>query len=276
MAFNGSGTFARLYSWASDKAAAVKIRADRMDEEMDGFATGLSNAICRDGQSTVTANIPFNNKRITGLGDASADTDALNRQSADARYVRNPDALTAATSIEDTDKFGGYDTGGSVNKSFAWSLIKSELAAEGIVLGAGTKALFYQASAPTGWTIDTTAALNNAALRVVTSGAGTTGGTTGFTTVFTSRTISQANLPNVTLTTTITDPGHVHPIGSYTNEADTAGGGVSGLGTSTFSSTYCQTAFTGITASTSLGGSGTAMDFAVKYVNCSICTKDAF
>ncbi len=87
MAFNGSGLFVRLYNWVSDRNANIKIRADRMDAEMDGIATGLSNCITRDGQSTVTADIPFNNKRLTGVADATDDTDALNRQTADARYV---------------------------------------------------------------------------------------------------------------------------------------------------------------------------------------------
>jgi hypothetical protein len=57
-----------------------------MDAEMDGFATGLSTCITKDGQTTVTADIPFNNKRLTGVADATADTDALNRQAGDARY----------------------------------------------------------------------------------------------------------------------------------------------------------------------------------------------
>jgi len=87
MPFNGSGTFSRLYNWVTDKANAVKITASRMDDEFDGVATGLSNCLTRDGQSPPSQNIPFNNKRITGLADATADTDALNRQSADARYV---------------------------------------------------------------------------------------------------------------------------------------------------------------------------------------------
>jgi hypothetical protein len=87
MAFNGSGAFVRLYNWVADRNAAIKIRADRMDAEMDGFATGLSNTITRDGQSTVSANIPFNNKRITGLADATAANDAMNRQSSDARFT---------------------------------------------------------------------------------------------------------------------------------------------------------------------------------------------
>lgn len=46
----------------------------------------------------------------------------------------------------------------------------------------GTKMSFYQVSAPTGWTKDTTAALNDAVLRIVTGSGGTTGGSTAFST----------------------------------------------------------------------------------------------
>ena len=59
MPFNGSGTFVRLFSWAADLATGIKIRSDRMDGEMDGFATGLSTCITKDGQTTTTARIPF-------------------------------------------------------------------------------------------------------------------------------------------------------------------------------------------------------------------------
>lgn len=85
MAFNGSGTYALLYNFVTE-AASAPIEISKLKAEFDGIATGLSTCIARDGQSTVSANIPFNNKRITGLADASADTDALNRQSADSRY----------------------------------------------------------------------------------------------------------------------------------------------------------------------------------------------
>lgn len=89
MPYNGSGTFTRLYNWVTDRDASIKITASRMDAEMDGMATGLSNAITKDGQTTITQNIPFNNKKITGLADAAADTDALNRRTADARYLQS-------------------------------------------------------------------------------------------------------------------------------------------------------------------------------------------
>jgi len=87
MPFNGSGVFSRVYNWVTDRDNAIKVRADRMDAEFDGIATGLSNCITRDGQTTISANIPFNDKRITGLGDATADTDALNRRTGDGRYL---------------------------------------------------------------------------------------------------------------------------------------------------------------------------------------------
>ena len=53
MAYNGSGLFERVHNWATDKANNITIRADRMDTEMDGFAT------CRELSSDAsTKDIP--------------------------------------------------------------------------------------------------------------------------------------------------------------------------------------------------------------------------
>lgn len=76
MGFNGSGTFVRLYNWQTDAANSVNITASRMDGEDDGFASGLSNCITRDGQSPALANIPMGGFKITGLANGSAATDA--------------------------------------------------------------------------------------------------------------------------------------------------------------------------------------------------------
>jgi hypothetical protein len=78
MAFNGTGTFVRLYNWVTDKNNSIPITASRMDAETDGIATGLSNCITKDGQTTISANIPFNSKKITGLAVGSARTDSIN------------------------------------------------------------------------------------------------------------------------------------------------------------------------------------------------------
>ena len=60
----------------------------------------------------------------------------------------------------------------------------------------GTKQVFYQASAPSGWTQDTASALGNAAMRVVTGTGGGTGGSDTFQTTFgSSRTTESKSLP---------------------------------------------------------------------------------
>lgn len=105
MAFNGSGTFVRLYNWVNDAAANIKIRADRMDAEMDGFATGLSTAITKNGQTTITANLPMSTYRHTGVGAAVNRTDYARTgevQDGSINWVDGggtADAITAAYSI---------------------------------------------------------------------------------------------------------------------------------------------------------------------------------
>jgi microcystin-dependent protein len=101
----------------------------------------------------------------------------------------------------------------------------------------GSVILFYQSTAPTGWTQVTTQ--NNKALRVVSGTGGGTGGSTNFTSVFTSRTpsgsvsggnvsisisgttnnhsLTRAQLPNhrhgMNHSHYINDPGHRHQWG---------------------------------------------------------------
>jgi hypothetical protein len=71
----------------------------------------------------------------------------------------------------------------------------------------GTKMSFYQASAPTGWTKDTTADLNDAILRIVTGSGGATGGSTAFSTwaavtSTSSYTLATADIPSHSHTAT--------------------------------------------------------------------------
>lgn len=75
--FNGSGTFVRSYNWQNDASNSVPITASRMDTEDNGFASGLSNCITRDGQSPALANIPMGGYKITGLGAGSSGSDSV-------------------------------------------------------------------------------------------------------------------------------------------------------------------------------------------------------
>lgn len=87
MPFNGSGTFTRLRNWVNDAAAGIRIRADYHDSEDDNFANGLSQCITKDGQTTITANLPMSTYRHTGVGAATARTDY-------ARYDQVQDGKT--------------------------------------------------------------------------------------------------------------------------------------------------------------------------------------
>lgn len=103
-----------------------------------------------------------------------------------------------------------YGTAGQVLTSNGASAAPSWQTAAGFA--SGTRMIFAQTSAPTGWTKDTVN-YNNHALRVVT-GAASTGGTVDFTTAFASQT------PTGSVSTTVDNT-------TATNQNTTAGGSVS-------------------------------------------------
>lgn len=115
MAYNGSGVYNLVMDWVADAAAGIKIRADRHMTQDTDFKNALSNVVCRDGQSTITADIPWNAKRITNLGDPVNAGDALNKQWAQANLVSGayvadtpPAAAQAGNLWWDSDQGGLY------------------------------------------------------------------------------------------------------------------------------------------------------------------------
>ena len=75
MARNGSGSYTNPYP---NFVAGTVISSDQVDSNNSDIATALTQSIAVDGQSTVTGNIPFNNKKITGLAVGAAATDSAN------------------------------------------------------------------------------------------------------------------------------------------------------------------------------------------------------
>jgi hypothetical protein len=94
------------------------------------------------------------------------------------------------------------------------------------IIPSGTTMIFYQATAPTGWTKSTTN--NNKALRVVSGSGGVTGGTTAFSTVFSSRTpsgtVSMSGDTGSHTLTTSQIPSHSHFTFNNVNSAATSSG----------------------------------------------------
>jgi hypothetical protein len=106
------------------------------------------------------------------------------------------DKLGATTFVGDATAGGGniiLRTNGAVT---ATTFVGSGSNLTGVEpFPSGTKQVFYQASAPTGWTQDTATALGNAAMRVVVGTGGGTGGSDTFQTTFgSSRTTESKSL----------------------------------------------------------------------------------
>lgn len=76
MARNGSGAYSLPATSVSPAVASTLIESTAFNTVAADLATALTESIARDGQTTITANIPMAGYRITGLGTPSARTDA--------------------------------------------------------------------------------------------------------------------------------------------------------------------------------------------------------
>ena len=76
MPYNGSGSFA-VYTPGTPYVTGTVISSTVANNVNSDFATGLSTAITKDGQTTITANIPMSNFKLTGLPAGSATGDSL-------------------------------------------------------------------------------------------------------------------------------------------------------------------------------------------------------
>jgi hypothetical protein len=318
-----------IYSWS--QTAATNNTADAAINFSEGQAPSTLNDSCRGVMSVLSrwrddlSGVQPSNVVQTSGGAANAQTLTTNLSIAaltngwtvafkagfsnTSSCTMHVDSLGAKSiyRLSGTALLGGEIKAGAVytityhQPVDAWML---HSAANGDAFASGTAIVFYQASAPTGWTA---VAQNNKALRVVSSGGtgGTAGGTTAFTSVFTSRTVAQANLPNVNFTVSGTAATHTHGLSTVSTSSDgahthtyssgasvqrnstlatlnatadfSAGAystGSSGAHTHTLSGNTDASGTLALTATAASGGSGTALDFAVQYVDVIIATKD--
>lgn len=81
MSWNGSGTF-QINSAGQPVVAGTVISDSVFNALTADLASGLSNCITKDGQQTVTANIPMAGFKFTGLGRGTASTDSARMDNA--------------------------------------------------------------------------------------------------------------------------------------------------------------------------------------------------
>ena len=113
MAFNGSGTFT-IDTAGNPVESDTDISPTVHNNTMDEIAAGLTNCITKDGQTTITQNIPFNNKRITGLQAGASATDAANLQNVMAntgKYVGTVGGTVDAITLTPSPALTNYTTG---------------------------------------------------------------------------------------------------------------------------------------------------------------------
>ena len=81
MARNGSGTYSNPYP---NFVSGTVISSAETDANNSDIATALTQSIAVDGQAVVTANLPMNAKKFTGLAVGAAATDSLSLGQAQA------------------------------------------------------------------------------------------------------------------------------------------------------------------------------------------------
>ena len=228
---------------------------------------------------------------IVGGGSGSSSS-GITQDEADLRYNRYANALAAAASVADGDKFTGFDSSEAGNAGFDWAVLKSSLLsqwqASGAIFPAATRLAFQSATPPVGWVKETNAAYHNATVCFTTGPTAATSGTQPFTSVFTPKT------PTGTIgSTTLAEsqmPSHSHNVIADTDSTFSA----SGIGAGSYVAKMVTTAGAeyryviqasatpptlGIASYTGGGGShthtftGNAIDMSVKYVEFCIGSK---
>ena len=276
---NGSGTM----SVANSFSPATTISSSAVNANFSDIATEVTNSLPRDGQASMTGQLK------AATGSAASPGISFGSDTDSGLYRKSANTIGIAVGGVEVATITSASGGGVVD-----------------AFPSGTTMLFVQTAAPTGWTKSTSH--DDKALRVV-SGTASSGGTTAFSSVLTSRTILEANLPAHTHTgsgttannnvghthtwsgTTSTDPGHTHSDStvSFANGTNAGGGAnvvvgptstTTGLGgshnhtvsgtTSGVSANHTHT----FSFTSDSSGSGTAMDFAIQYVDTIIAVKD--
>jgi len=228
--------------------------------------------------TTISSNSPAGSDVVT---PSTGPDDYMRAQSAFIAQLHSLKATIASPT------FTGVPAGPTASAGTNTTQLATTAFAQGAGFPTGTRMIFQQTAAPTGWTKDTTGSLNDSALRIVT-GSVVNGGTAGFAATFASRTPTGTNAGHVL--TTAESPAHTH----FVVAPESIVGNVTLTNTNYFGDYTPGTsnntrpshagvntvASTGLSSSTGGGGShthtftGSAMDFAVRYHDCIIASKD--
>ena len=138
MSFNGSGLFS-LSDTIDNNTTGDAVEVNNI---LQNIAVGLSNTVCKDGQTTITANLPMNGFKFTGLGAGSARTDSAtlaNLQDGTGIYVTSVSGTANALTLLPSPAIAAYATG----QNFRFMPIVSNTAATTVAIsGLAAKPLY--------------------------------------------------------------------------------------------------------------------------------------
>lgn len=80
MPFDSEGNFTRIHSWEDDRVNDIEIVTDHHDAEDDNFASGLSQALLKDGRAPMKGDLNLGNFKIKNLEKGVSDFDAVNKK----------------------------------------------------------------------------------------------------------------------------------------------------------------------------------------------------
>ena len=172
------------------------------------------------GSSEIAANAVGSSE----LADDAVDTAAIAANAVSTAKIAD-EAITLAKLVHGTSSNDGKFLRANNGADPTFETISIPVA-----FPSGTKMLFQQTSAPTGWT-KITSSVNNKALRVV-SGTASSGGTNAFTTAFGSRGIN-ANAGNTTATGNVSSSAGNTTAGGNVSVANATQGGNVSIGNTT-------------------------------------------
>ncbi len=113
MGFDDAGTF-EITTPGQPVSPHTVISSTNFNSLTQDLAAGISTAICRDGQSTVTANIPMNSKKFTGMAPGTARTDSAtlaNIQDNTSSYVATVGGTADAITLTPSPAITAYAAG---------------------------------------------------------------------------------------------------------------------------------------------------------------------
>ncbi len=217
----------------------------------DYFVAGLTNAALQES---------LTNDNLVALAALSSSADKLPYFSSVAEAALTSFTPFARQLLDDADAATMRNTLGVTSAITA--------AINAAVIPSGTKMLFCQANAPTGWVKDTSA--YNHAIRIVGTAGGTTGGTVAFTDAFRNQGV-YGSVSNTTLAEWQM-PVHAHsvPLQSWAMHAGNSGPWDTPLYNGTSSA---WTNYSGGGGAHNHGFTGTAINMNVYYVTMILATK---